>query len=72
LDEWKDRVNKNEATAERLPDNCEHCKKTVDKRFIKTTFEQFNKITNKRVKDVVNGVLGRSINYEYQKQNQTA
>ncbi len=61
LDEWKARVNKNEPTAERLPDNCDRCKKAVDKRFIKTTFEQFNKITNKRVNDVVNGVISRSI-----------
>lgn len=40
IDEWKRRIDAGEETLTKLPDVCDQCGKTVDKRFIETTFEQ--------------------------------
>ena len=49
IDEWKRRFDAGEERHERLPDFCDRCRKPIDKRFIETTFEQFQETQARRI-----------------------
>lgn len=49
LDEWKRRITSGEPTAEKLPDYCQICRKSVDKSNIKQTFEEYREIRRNRL-----------------------
>jgi hypothetical protein len=53
IDEWKRRFDTGEERHERLPDFCEKCQKPIDKRFIETTFEQFQETQQRRINEVI-------------------
>ena len=52
IDEWKRRFDTGEERHERLPDFCNHCEKPVDKRFIETTFEEWQKTQNRNMQEM--------------------
>ncbi len=52
IDEWKRRFDTGEDTLERLPDFCERCGKPVDKRFIETTFEEWQDRRERRMNEL--------------------
>ncbi len=53
IDEWKRRADSGEETKTRLLDFCETCRKSVDKRFIETSFEQVKENDRKVMSQVI-------------------
>ncbi len=53
VDEWKRRADNGEDTKTRLPDFCDVCRKSVDKRFIEITFEQVKENDRKVMEQVM-------------------